>query len=79
MDIIVLIFSPGLMLFVWLVPVRANGGFSAKRQELQVERSAVDTSPIGYIAPSFVLKTPQMGILVFPQKAQIKITSLGFF
>ena len=42
MDIIVLIFSPGFMLFVWLVPVRANGGFSAKRQELQVERSAVD-------------------------------------
>ena len=37
-------------------------------------------SPIGYIAPSFVLKTPQMGILlvVFPQKAQMKITS-GFF
>jgi hypothetical protein len=37
-------------------------------------------SPIGYIAPSVVLKTPQMGILlvVFPQKAQMKITS-GFF
>jgi len=33
------------MLFVWLVPVRANGGFSAKRQEFQVERSAVDTEP----------------------------------
>jgi hypothetical protein len=30
------------MLFVWLVPVGANGGFSAKRQEFQVERSAVD-------------------------------------
>ena len=43
MDIIVLIFSPGFMLFVWSVPVRANGGFSAKRQEFQVERSAVDT------------------------------------
>jgi hypothetical protein len=42
---IVLIFSPGFMLFVWLVPVRANGGFSAKRQEFQVERSAVDTEP----------------------------------
>ena len=45
MDIIVLIFSPGFMLFVWLVPVRANGGLSAKRQEFQVERSAVDTEP----------------------------------
>jgi hypothetical protein len=33
-------------------------------------------SPIGYIAPSVVLKTPQMGILlvVFPQKVQMKIT-----
>ena len=33
------------MLFVWLVPVRADCGFSAKRQEFQVERSAVDTEP----------------------------------
>jgi hypothetical protein len=45
MDLIVLIFAPGFMLFVWLVPVGANGGFSAKRQEFQVERSAIDTSP----------------------------------
>jgi hypothetical protein len=28
-----------------LVPVRANGGFPAKRQEFKVERSAVDTEP----------------------------------
>jgi hypothetical protein len=42
-DMIVLIFSPGFMLFVRLVPVRANGGFPAKRQEFKVERSAVDT------------------------------------
>ena len=45
MDIIVRIFSPGFMLFVRLVPVRANGGFPAKRQEFKVERSAVDTEP----------------------------------
>ena len=31
------------MLFVRLVPVRAKGGFPAKRQEFKVERSAVDT------------------------------------
>jgi hypothetical protein len=42
MDMIVLIFSPGFMLFVPLVPVRANDGFPAKRQEFKVERSAVD-------------------------------------
>jgi hypothetical protein len=42
MDIIVLIFSPGFMLFVRLVPVRGNGGFPAKRQEFKVEWSAVD-------------------------------------
>ena len=40
---IVLIFSPGFMLFVRLVPIRANGGFPAKRQKFKVEWSAVDT------------------------------------
>ena len=39
---IVLIFLPGFMFFVRLVPVRANGGFPAKRQEFKVEWSAVD-------------------------------------
>ena len=42
MDIIVLIFSPGFMLFFRLVPVRGDSGFPAKRQEFKVERSAVD-------------------------------------
>jgi hypothetical protein len=45
MDIIVLIFSPGFMIFVLLVPVHANAGFPAKRQEFKVERSAPDTDP----------------------------------
>ncbi len=40
---IVLIFSPGIMLIVRLVPVRANGRFPAKRQEFKVKWSAVDT------------------------------------
>jgi hypothetical protein len=40
-----LIFSPGFMLFVLLVPVHANAGFPAKRQEFKVERSAPDTEP----------------------------------
>jgi len=31
------------MLFVRLVPVRANGGFPAKRQEFKVEWSTIDT------------------------------------
>ena len=43
MDMIVLIFSPGFMLIVRLVPVRANGRFPAKCQEFKVELSAVDT------------------------------------
>ena len=42
MDIVVLILSPGFMLFVRLVPVRGNGGFPAKRQEFKIEWSAVD-------------------------------------
>jgi hypothetical protein len=40
-----LIFSPGFMLFVLLVPVHANADFPAKRQEFKVERSAPDTEP----------------------------------
>jgi hypothetical protein len=43
MDIIVLIFSPGFMVFVRLVSVRTNDGFPAQRQQLKIERSAVDT------------------------------------
>lgn len=43
MDMIVLIFSPGFMLFVRSVPVRANGSFPAKRQEFKIKRSAFDT------------------------------------
>ena len=43
MDIIVLIFSPGFMLFVRLVPVRTNDGFPAQRQQFKIEWSAVDT------------------------------------
>ena len=43
MDIIVLIFSPGFMVFFRLVSVGTNDGFPAKRQEFKIERPAVDT------------------------------------
>ena len=43
MEIIVLIFSPGFMLYVRLVSVRMNGRFPAQRQQFKIERSAVDT------------------------------------
>ena len=45
MDMIVVIFSPGFMLFVRLVPVGTHGGFPAKGQEFKIEWPAVDAEP----------------------------------
>ena len=61
MDIIVLICSPGFMLIVRLVPVRANSGFPAKCQEFKVEWSAVDTESDGVHCSSVSAGDPANG------------------
>jgi len=51
----------------------------ASRQRVKSSRLSgphLTQSPIGYIAPLFVLKSPQIGtvLVAFPQQGQIKIT-----